>query len=282
MDLDWVKEAYDKWIQGEDVNFDEVQSLQFKLTISDGSCTHTPSSLRSPYLFDEHLITYPELYIPADLCLAEDRKQIETQIKLNGGDYRPDLSRQCTHLLCALPTGKKYEAALKWGIHCIGVEWLFQSIERGMALDPKYFGLDIEPEKRGEGSWDRNAALTLSAHSGLILPSYDQTVPVEFENGGRKRRLRRTGSQIAQEGIWEGILGGVVEPQDVKYRLTTENQLITEDQSFVQQIPMGEESSANGTPMNVDEPLNGLFDGLIFYTWGFTEKKVRSSYNLPI
>jgi hypothetical protein len=73
-----------------------------------------------------------------------------------------------------------------------------------------------------------------------------------------------------------------VEPQDVKYQIQTENQMITEEQSFVQQIPMGEEPSANGTPMNVDEPLNGLFDGLIFYTWGFTEKKVRSSYNLPI
>ena len=24
MDLDWVKEAYDKWIQGEDVNFDKT------------------------------------------------------------------------------------------------------------------------------------------------------------------------------------------------------------------------------------------------------------------
>jgi hypothetical protein len=150
-----------------------------------------------------------------------------------------------------------------------------------MALDPNYFGLDIEPEKRGEGSWDRNAALTLSAQSGLTLPSYDQTVPVEFENGGRKRRLRRTGSQIAQEGIWEGILGGVVEPQDVNYQLPAENQIMGE-QSFVQQIPIGDESNANGASMNVDEPPNGLFDGLIFYTWGFTEKKVRSSNNLPI
>jgi hypothetical protein len=204
--------------------------------------------------------------------LEEDRKQIENQIKSNGGDYRPDLSRQCTHLLCASPTGKKYEAALAWRIHCVGVEWLSQSIERGMALEAKYFGLELEPEKRGEGSWDKNAALT---QSGLILPSYDQTVPVEFENGGRKRRLRRAGSQIAQEGIWEGILGGVMEPQDDNYHAQSDYQTTTEEQTFVQQKPVGEGNSANATDMEI-ESANGLFDGMIFYIWGFTDKKVLS------
>jgi hypothetical protein len=141
-----------------------------------------------------------------------------------------------------------------------------------MALEAKYFGLELEPEKRGEGSWDKNAALT---QSGLILPSYDQTVPVEFENGGRKRRLRRAGSQIAQEGIWEGILGGVMEPQDDDYHAQSDYQTTTEEQTFVQQKPLGEGNSANATEMEI-EPARGLFDGMIFYIWGFTDKKVLS------
>jgi hypothetical protein len=141
-----------------------------------------------------------------------------------------------------------------------------------MALEPKYFGLEIEPEKRGEGSWDRNAA---QAQSGLLLPSYDQTVPVEFENGGRKRRLRRAGSQIAQEGIWEGILGGVMEPHNDGYHAQRDYQTTMEEPTFVQQIPVGEGNSTNATEMEI-ESANGLFDGMIFYIWGFTDKKVRS------
>jgi hypothetical protein len=141
-----------------------------------------------------------------------------------------------------------------------------------MALEPKYFGLEIESEKRGEGSWDRNAAL---AQSGLILPSYDQTVPVDFENGGRKRRLRRAGSQIAQEGIWEGILGGLMEPHIDNYDAQPDYQATMEGQTFVQQISMEEGSSANATEMEI-ESANGLFNGMIFYIWGFTDKKVCS------
>src|SRR5271170_7370304 len=121
------------------------------------------------------------LSIPWLIVVEEERKLVEHQIRSHGGDYHPDLSRQCTHLLCASPAGKKYEAALKWNIQCVGVEWLYQSIERGMALDPKYFDLSIEPEKRGQGAWDKNAAMKLSAQSGLIDTSYDNIASTEIE-----------------------------------------------------------------------------------------------------
>jgi hypothetical protein len=32
MDMNWVKEAYDKWIQGEDVNFEEASRNTIALT----------------------------------------------------------------------------------------------------------------------------------------------------------------------------------------------------------------------------------------------------------
>ena len=201
--------------------------------------------------------------------VEEERKLIEHQIRSNGGDYHPDLSRQFTHLLCASPTGKKYEAALKWGIQCVGVEWLFQSIERGMSLEAKYFTVDIEPERRGEGAWDRNAANRLSGFSGLI-PLTNDTSTGEIDNGTRKHRLRRAGSKIAQEGIWEGILGGVTDAQTDTLHIPEPIPTNRVPNGIDLPAPIPEEPAHDGF---IDTPA-GLFDGMIFYTWGFTDKKV--------
>ena len=146
----------------------------------------------------------------------------------------------------------------------MGIEWLFQSIERGMALETDHFTLDIEPEKSGEDAWDRNAALKASGLSG-VTASFD-VVPHE-ENGGRKRKLRRAGSKIAQEGIWEGILGGVTE-QHVANNQSEYGNL------FDLPGPIIEEPTTGGLSMEIENSTRGLFDGMIFYTWGFTDEKV--------
>ena len=140
-----------------------------------------------------------------------------------------------------------------------------------MSLETKYFTLDIEPERRGEGAWDRNAAIHSSSFSGLIPPTNDTTS--EIDNGTRKRRLRRAGSKIAQEGIWEGILGGVTDTQT--------NILHIPEPIPTNRLPNGidlpksipEEPIHEGFNMDINTPA-GLFEGMIFYTWGFTDKKV--------
>jgi hypothetical protein len=204
------------------------------------------------------------------LIIEEDRKLIEYEIRTNGGNYHPDLSRQCTHLICASSSGNKYEAALKWGIHCVGVEWLYQSIERGMALESQYFAINIAPERRGEGAWNRDAALRLTAPSGLS--SFDKVVSTDFENGVRKRRLRRAGSKIAQEGIWEGILNGVTDTRTLDIDETSmEMQL--EDKSL-EPVPVLEPIIDTLGVADLDHVPLGLFSGLIFYTWGFKDQKV--------
>jgi len=224
-------------------------------------------------LLDERYFSYSSCWCDC-LLLEEERKLIESQIRSNGGNYHPDLSKQCTHLLCATPAGKKYEAALKWSIPCVGVEWLFQSIERGMALEAKYFVLDIEPERRGVGAWDRTALSNLSLTSeGVTGPSFDIVARIDFENGNRKRRLRRAGSKVAQEGIWEGILGVVSDPQ--AQILPTDNRNI-EDKTLEPANSGAEANRAGGIGMDIDDCPRGLFEGMIFYTWGFAEKKVVS------
>jgi len=142
-----------------------------------------------------------------------------------------------------------------------------------MALEAKYFTLDIEPEKRGQGAWDRNAALKLSVHSGLMDLSFETTAPIETDNGTRKRRLRRAGSQIAQQGIWEGILGGVTDAQAVHDNLLTKRLTNVEENFHQLPISIVEKPYAEGFNVDYGNPVLGLFEGMIFYTWGFTEKQ---------
>jgi hypothetical protein len=141
-----------------------------------------------------------------------------------------------------------------------------------MALDPKYYTLDIEPEKRGDGAWDRNAMLKASGLSGMAV---DKIVPMEFEGGGgRKRRLRRATSKMAQE-VWDGILGGAVEqaPENVPVQTT--------EDVAMQSLHLADDTPLDGFGMDFDQP-RGLFDGMTFYTWGFNDKQVFLSQNLSL
>ena len=137
-----------------------------------------------------------------------------------------------------------------------------------MALDAKFFTLDIAPEKRGEGAWDRNEAAF--GHSAAISTTYS-TVPPETENGTRKRRLRRTASEVAQQGILDDIFNGITEANFQAFE-----QHPFQEVPFVPPIPILEESANEGCSMNLDNAVSGLFDGMVFYTWGFSDKKVRS------
>lgn len=141
-----------------------------------------------------------------------------------------------------------------------------------MALEGKYFSLDVEPEKRGEGAWGKGAALKHSVPSRMLDPGSDTTVPAELNNGTRKRRLRRTGSQIAQEGIWEGILG-VTDTQPFALPHERQSSSKAVNTSFNVPTPIAEEHMTDGFGTDMRNPI-GLFEGMIFYTWGFSDKKV--------
>jgi hypothetical protein len=125
-----------------------------------------------------------------------------------------------------------------------------------MALEAKYFTLDIEPANRGKDAWDRMAAMKTSQ---MPFPTATTT---DGDAAPRKRRLRRAGSK-AQEGLWEGILGGVSETEIVRSAgaMDIQNSIV-------------EESAMDSNSMEIDDPIRGLFDGIVFYIWGFSDKKV--------
>ncbi|XP_029445188.1 DNA topoisomerase 2-binding protein 1 isoform X2 [Rhinatrema bivittatum] len=64
------------------------------------------------------------------------RKEIQRLTSENGGQYTGQLKmNECTHLIVQDPKGQKYECAKKWNIHCVSVQWFFDSIERGFCQD---------------------------------------------------------------------------------------------------------------------------------------------------
>ncbi|OTA94720.1 hypothetical protein M434DRAFT_394508 [Hypoxylon sp. CO27-5] len=134
----------------------------------------------------------------------ETRSMIEGKVKANGGNYVGDLSRRVTHLIVNRPEGKKYVAARKWGIRTVSIEWLYDSIERGMILNEECYDPTFPAEERGKGAWirrdlKRGASLGKRPRDGTTAPSVDD---------GR-RKLRKTASMkltSQRDDLWGDIL----------------------------------------------------------------------------
>ncbi|KAI0156734.1 hypothetical protein GGR52DRAFT_199294 [Hypoxylon sp. FL1284] len=133
----------------------------------------------------------------------EMRTMIENKVRKNGGNYVGDLSKRVTHLIVCKPEGKKYVAARKWGIRTVAIEWLHDSIERGMILNEECYDPTFPPEERGNGAWIRRdpkrASLGKRSRSGTVASLADD---------GR-RKLRKTASMkftSQGENLWGDIV----------------------------------------------------------------------------
>lgn len=146
-------------------------------------------------------------FVDLQICLTgfestEDRQRIVDMVVANGGTYSGDLTKQVTHLIASKPEGAKYKYAKIWGLQIIAIEWLEQSLERGMILDESLYTLDMTASERGDGAWKRSAPT-----SPLGKRSRDAVV----DAGEGKRRIRRTMSskfENQNEQIWGDITGG--------------------------------------------------------------------------
>lgn len=74
---------------------------------------------------------------------GKTRKGISQLTKLYGGEYTPDMTRQCTHLLSQRPSGLKYDYAIDWGLHCVTLNWFFDSIKSGICEEEKNYYLPM-------------------------------------------------------------------------------------------------------------------------------------------
>lgn len=63
------------------------------------------------------------------------RKRLESIATESGFTYQPHLVLgETTHLICEKAEGNKWEAAQKWGVHCVSYKWVIDSVARGFAL----------------------------------------------------------------------------------------------------------------------------------------------------
>ena len=138
------------------------------------------------------------------------RKELEDLINDNGGDYRGNLTKDITHLIAKEPSGVKYNFAAQWGIKTVSVEWLEQSLERGMILEESLYHLLLPPLERGRNAWIRKSYTTTSlgkrARDDEIIPP-------------NTRKLRRTASarlSTHNDGLWSEINVGQVKAEEIK------------------------------------------------------------------
>ena len=214
------------------------------------------------------------------------RKELEDLINDNGGDYRANLTKDVTHLIAKEPSGAKYNYAAQWGIKTVSVEWLEQSLERGMILEENLYHLLLPPGERGRNAWIRRSVSTTSLGKRA---RDDDVIPPNA------RKLRRTASarlSSHNDGLWTEINGGEIKVEEIKVDSWDEPQKEGVDHrmspdvaqakmSAPAQIPPGSHLSkrihsvANLSPLLRKSPQQeGLFQGKTFLLRGFDEIKV--------
>ena len=214
------------------------------------------------------------------------RKEIEDLINDNGGDYRGNLTKDVTHLIAKEPSGAKYDFAGQWGIKRISVEWLEQSLERGMILEEGLYSLQLPASERGRNAWIRSSLLPTSLGKRA---RDDDTIPPNA------RKLRRTASarlSSHNDGLWSAINSGELKVEELKAGAWDEPQKELVDQpkpldaaqanlstsaqpaagcSLVKTSP----SVANlSSVLSKTSQQKGLFQAKTFLLRGFDEKKV--------
>ncbi|KAF2490115.1 hypothetical protein BU16DRAFT_622648 [Lophium mytilinum] len=135
------------------------------------------------------------------------RQYISETVQQHGAEYHGDLTKSVTHLIAATASGKKYEYAKTWKIKVVSLEWLQQSVERGMALEERYFDPRAPPEERGKGAWNRTAVASVA----LGKRTRDTDLAKSDLDPNPRRKLRRAASSRlgSQNGsIWTEITAG--------------------------------------------------------------------------
>jgi len=209
------------------------------------------------------------------------RKKLEDLINENGGEYRGNLTRDVTHLIAKEAAGNKYTYAGQWGIRTVSIEWLQQSLERGMILDESLFHLLLPPAERGRNAWMRKTLSTTS------LGKRPREGGLERSNS---RKLRRTASaRLSNEssGIWTKIVGDSVkqesenaiewhDPLDQGLSANPINDPSKILQTSGEQRFQGEPKTLKG-PESPKLPVihsGGIFDGTKAVLHGFDIKRV--------
>lgn len=148
---------------------------------------------------DEQFLSHncPPLY-GLTICLSQisrkDKEVLRKLISDNGGIYSPSLEMDKTHVLI-LPAaeGEKYNYAKNWRIHCLSPEWVYDSIQKGYAMDmenykvQKQFGAS-SPKKESDPAEllppDISMCSTIMMNESQMPFKIDETMNSTLAPGG--------------------------------------------------------------------------------------------------
>jgi len=209
------------------------------------------------------------------------RNQLSSTIEHGGAEYHGDLTKQVTHLLVAAPEGAKYKAAKDWRIHTVSLKWLEDSVQRGMALDPRYYDPTMSDEEQGKGAYRKEAGSRTTL--GKRLRAEERPSSVANENG--KRKLRRHASRRLEDhsqDMWQDISAA-----DVSTTVTappeTDQWTAGEEDSQLNlgrpgprpQVRKSFDAREVRTAEEVDSRPQGLFSGWRITMQGFAKDKAE-------
>lgn len=216
------------------------------------------------------------------------RTKLEELINENGANYRGNLTRDVTHLIAKEPSGSKYTYAGQWGIKIVSIEWLEQSLERGMILEESLYNLLLSPAERGRNAWIRKSVSTTSLGKRPREAGLERT---------DSRKLRRTASaRLSSEtaGLWANIVGEGVKKEAVKPHEWQEDSnpelpVPVEGRSANVLQTSGEQRFRDSPaapcipkPIKAEATRGGIFSGKTFILHGFDEKRVCFSSNIRL
>lgn len=75
------------------------------------------------------------------ICRLEDEvgDKITSLVQKNGGTVSTSLATDTDLMISMFSEGRRYETALEWKIPVVSPDWCYDSVERGLFLNPKYY-----------------------------------------------------------------------------------------------------------------------------------------------
>ena len=192
----WIEAVRDLWVEDAEIDFFALErEWQLRTFETSGG---EPATVGGPP------VRRPLLCCMTGFEDPDERQRIIDQIEANGGVYTGDLTRRVSHLVVYKAEGRKYQAARNWNVRTVSVEWVDDSVARGMILDEKCYDPALPKDKRGVGAWNKKE---ITRRIPLGKRSREGSVAGQDEG---KRKLRRTASMklnSQRDNIWGDILG---------------------------------------------------------------------------
>ncbi|UKZ97086.1 uncharacterized protein TrAFT101_011855 [Trichoderma asperellum] len=259
MDAGWIIAVSELWKKDEEINLAALEkSYQLKPLETSGA---------EPWSEEEESPAARGSLLVCLTGFGEQRDKIAETVKQNGGRFTGDLTRRCTHLIVNKPEGKKFTAAKSWGVHTVTLDWLSQSVERGMILEEAKFDPLLPAEEQGVGAWvktdPRRSSLGKRARSAVLHGGPDEGV----------RKLRKTASMklsSQRNDLWGDILGRSASRE---YSFAHENPLKEEAQAQARPpapTPTSEVPTQPGYSLQEDQ---GVFVNCTFFIHGFPPQR---------